>query len=234
MLRKIHITTILLILSALFGTSIGIGSQSETEPQDYSVIYIYPFKITDISVGETYTISIVACGFIENLYGFDIVLKWDTAVVEYVSHDVRAPVESYADGVLHEPIFILKEAVDSTAGTFWISCSSMSPAYSYDGDGAFFTMTFNILSLTEEYPFMLESVVLSDDLGRPINIYKCEDFWTTNPKVDDQQAEDTPEGPRLQPKGKYQSFTRWKRWWLEVYWPTASARAREWCRDRGD
>jgi hypothetical protein len=170
MLRKIHIVAIvfmLLPLFLLFGIRNSFGSENN-ELDSSSLICFSPDKIDGVNVGETVTISVILSEDVENLYGFDIELKWDPATLEYVSHVVTAPVESYSEGVLHDPTFSLKDEVDSTAGTCWIAYSSMPPAEPFSGKGVFFTITFKVLSTANENPIQLVSTALSDDAGQPI------------------------------------------------------------------
>jgi len=169
MLRKIHIAAIvflLLPLFLLFGISNGFGLGSNED--NSSMVCFTPDNIAGVDVGETVTVSFILSEDVVNLYGFDIELKWDPATLEYVSHVVMAPVESYSQGVLHDPTFSLKDEVDSSAGTCWIACSSMSPAESFSGNGVFFTITFKVLSTSNENPIQLVNVTLSDDAGQPI------------------------------------------------------------------
>jgi len=116
MLRKIHIAAIvflLLPLFLLFGISNGFGLGSNED--NSSMVCFTPDNIAGVDVGETVTVSFILSEDVVNLYGFDIELKWDPATLEYVSHVVMAPVESYSQGVLHDPTFSLKDEVDSSA-----------------------------------------------------------------------------------------------------------------------
>lgn len=171
MLRKIHIVAIvflLLPLFVLFGISNSVGLENKELLDNSSMIRFSPDKIAGVDVGETVTISVILSEDVENLYGFDIELKWDPATLEYISHVVMAPVESYSQGVLHDPTFSLKDEVDTSAGICWIARSSMPPAEPFNGNGVFFTITFKVLSTSNENPFQLVSVALSDDAGQPI------------------------------------------------------------------
>lgn len=161
-------TTISLLLFVSFCMSIGVGFESNPElPDGYPTICVLPDEIT-AGVGETFTISIAVLDLTDNLYGFDIEFNWDPAIIEYVSHVVTTPVESYEEGVLHSPVLSLMDAVDPTAGTYWIACASMSPAEPFNGNGVFFTMTFEVLSPLNEQPFQIVNALLSDDNGQPI------------------------------------------------------------------
>jgi len=170
MLRKIHVVAIVFLmlpLFLLFGISNGFGL-GNNEIDSSSMVCFTPDSIVGVDVGETVTVSVILSEDVVNLYGFDIELKWDPATLECVSHVVMAPVESYSQGVLHDPTFSLKDEVDSSAGTCWIACSSMPPAEPFSGNGVFFTITFKVLSTSNENPIQLVNVTLSDDAGQPI------------------------------------------------------------------
>jgi hypothetical protein len=170
MLRKIHIAAIVLLLLILF-VAFGISSSlvlGNNELENSSMVCLFPDNIAGADVGETVAISVILSEEVENLYGFDIQLKWDTATLEYISHVVMAPVESYSQGVLNDPTFSLKDEVDSSAGTCWIACSSMPPAEPFSGNGVFLTITFKVLSTSNEKQVQLVSATLSDDAGHPI------------------------------------------------------------------
>jgi uncharacterized protein YvpB len=93
--------------------------------------------------GTTYNYSL------GNLYGLDIKLSWDPAILEYASHMTKIPVETYSDGVLHQQIMQWKNEVNTTTGKYWIVYNSMQQAEAFncpDSNGTVFTMTFNVLS----------------------------------------------------------------------------------------
>jgi hypothetical protein len=92
---------------------------------------------------QQFTASVI----IENvtdLYGFDIRFRWNTTFLTYVSHSVRVPRDNYPDGILQAPTFSLTNAVNATAGTYRLACSSMAPASPFDGTGTAFNITFRV------------------------------------------------------------------------------------------
>lgn len=214
--RIIAASSLLLFVSFSISVAIGLGS----EPNSYPVVSTYPEKIVDVDIGETFTISFVVLD-IENLYGFDIKLKWDPTIIEYVSHVVMAPVESYEEGVLHDPVLLVKDEVDLATGTYWIACASMSPAEPFDGNGNFFTMTFKLVSPLNETPFELVSGMFSDDKGQSIvanvdNNLGVNEFATYQSKNTKHSGHPSLEG--------------WKRWWriqMARRWGTGSTYVEE-------
>lgn len=181
--RKIHGVLPILLLSLLLsgtviGTAFSVGSTSikstnqfQEYPSEYPSVYISPDYVTNVNVGDVFTVTVAVSGLSdENLYGFDIELKWDTDVLEYVAHEVKVPVETYPEGVLHQPIIEIMDEVDTSAGTCWLAYASLLPAEPFNGDGAFFTISFVLLK-TSDTPFALEYVLLASKDGEiiPIN-----------------------------------------------------------------
>ena len=114
---------------------------------------------------------------VTNLYGIDVQLAWNTTYLEYVSHAVKIPVDTYPDGVLYNPIIQIKDEVDSATGTYWIAYASMAPAAAFNGTGTVFTMTFKIIAQPISPPgedvevdvyIRLASVDLADINANPI------------------------------------------------------------------
>lgn len=78
----------------------------------------------------------------EDLYGLDFQLSWNTTFVDYVSHEVYIPVDSFWWGVLYSPVQITANTVNETAGTYRIAAKSTSLT-PFEKDGTVFNMTFN-------------------------------------------------------------------------------------------
>ncbi|MEM3578289.1 MAG: CARDB domain-containing protein [Candidatus Bathyarchaeia archaeon] len=95
------------------------------------------------AVGQQFTIAVEIVD-VENLYGFDIKLRWNTTYLEYINRTVHVPKDNYTDGILWKPILQVKDEVNASAGTYWIVYASMWPAPSFNGSGTVFTMTFRI------------------------------------------------------------------------------------------
>ena len=78
----------------------------------------------------------------EDLYGLDFQLMWNTTFVDYVSHEVYIPVDTFLWGVLYSPVQIIADSVNGTAGTYRIAAKSTSWTPT-ENDGLVFNMTFN-------------------------------------------------------------------------------------------
>lgn len=108
------------------------------------------------AVGETFTVA-VRIQDVEELYGFDVQIGWNTTWIEYVSHIVKVPVESYPDGVLHSPILLLKDEVNESgipiaepSTMLWVAYSSLYPVSTFNGSGTACEITFRI----KDYPII--------------------------------------------------------------------------------
>jgi hypothetical protein len=125
------------------------------------------------ATGKEFTIAVKIMN-VTNLYGFDMELRWNTTFLEYVSHSVRVPKNTYTDGVLYNPTLLLADDVNATAGTYWIAYSSMDQAPSFNGTGTAFTMTFQVIhhprdpEPTANITLELYSTDLADRSGDPI------------------------------------------------------------------
>lgn len=106
-----------------------------------TAIFVAPASISK-PVGETFTVEVRVQDVID-LYGLCVSFIWDPAILDYTSHIVTAPVEDYPEGVLHNPIIIIVNYVNATAGTFEI-CESTLGGPAFTGEGIIFKMTFEV------------------------------------------------------------------------------------------
>jgi len=135
------IVVVLLVLTLLFSLSIAIkpvAAQSTIVKVDPPLTEYYLN-----AVGREFTIAVKIMN-VTNLYGFDISFRWNTTVLEYVSHSIRVPRNTYPDGVLWNPVMELEDILNQTAGTYSVAYTSMNPAPSFSGEGTVFTMTFRV------------------------------------------------------------------------------------------
>jgi hypothetical protein len=80
-----------------------------------------------------------------NMWSFNFNMSWDPSLVEYVSHSVYVPQNTYYWGVLFSPAAVTHDTVDPLAGTYWIAASSSGSAEPYNRDGTVFNMTFHAI-----------------------------------------------------------------------------------------
>jgi len=145
-------------------------------PSDMPVLFVDPVDII-VAPGENLTISVKIFNLTDsyyatnqtwnpgeslgppgslynyslgNLYGLEIMVRWDPTILNYTQHTVTIPVETYPDGVLHQTTFVVKNEVIATNGTYEISATSMSPAPPFNcpsSNSTVFNMTFNAIGL---------------------------------------------------------------------------------------
>jgi len=124
------------------------------------------------ATGQQFNVAIKIVD-VTNLYGFDIKFRWNTTFLDYVSHSVRVPKNTYPDGVLWNPILFQKDEVNTTAGTYLIAYASGWPAPSFNGTGTVFNMTFRVkyhpLQQTANITLELYSTDLSNNAAEPIS-----------------------------------------------------------------
>jgi len=134
--------------------------------QKTPVIYVDPSTITGLDPSQTFTIEVKVAN-ITNFYGVDIQFRWDPSILEYVSHTAKIPVETYPDGILHQPGITIMDTADPTAGTYALAYACMDPAPAFNGTGTAFNMTFTVIDIGQ---CLLEiyGSQLSDKGGNPI------------------------------------------------------------------
>ncbi len=208
-------TVILLVLAsniAVIAPTLRVQSTSiqSTLPTKWPSVYVYPETVI-ANVGDTFTVAVVVFNLtnsydsdpnnplverpLGNLYGFDIQIAWNKAILRYVSHTVTVPVETYPNpvppspyaGVLRDPVFKLIEEVDEDAnipgsepGTmFWVGYSSMSyPAKVSNGNGTFFIITFNVTSPGSS-AIKFTGVALANNDARPLLFHSFDGEFRT-------------------------------------------------------
>ena len=145
-----------------------------TLQSDMPVVHVDPQNI-EANIGETFTIYLKIFNLSNNFYqtdelweqgeplgppgvrhnyslgglsGVEIHFKWDPNVLDYIEHNVTAPVEDYPEGVLHEPLINVWDEVDAEAGTYLTAKACMYPAEAFnrpDENSTLFSMTFTVL-----------------------------------------------------------------------------------------
>lgn len=208
--------TILLLLPAflVFGAIANVKSSSE--PSDtYPSVYISPEGTAGINVGEVFTATVGITDLVDkNLYGFDIMFKWNTAVLQYITHEVKVPVETYPEGILHESTLEVKNEVNESDGTLWIAYASLLPAEPFNGDGIFFTITFVLLEASDS-KFTLEHICLVSDDCKVIPTSGCQN--PENPTMPSSS-------PRMTEHQELRA-EKWLEWWITVTWQLTARRS---------
>jgi len=149
-----------------------------------TMVYVDPHNITK-DIDETFAVDIVVAD-VENLYGVDIPFQWDPSILEYVSHTAKIPVETYPDGILHQPGITIMDTADPTAGTYALAYACMNPAPVFDGTGIAFSMTFRVikaggcaLEFSKNPITKLPLIQLSNNAGQPISYDSQDGYFET-------------------------------------------------------
>jgi len=174
-------------------------------PTNMPAIYIDPANIS-VSPGETFKVSVEIFNLtnsfwqtntqwrrgddlgpwsdfplynysLGNLFGIEVQLGWDETVLKFVSNVTKIPVEDHPDGILHRPIFKIKDEVNETHGfpfpyedsEYWFAYVSFGAlAQPFNGNGVVCELTFEVL---KEGASSLNLTVtkLADPDGKPIS-----------------------------------------------------------------
>jgi hypothetical protein len=137
---------IIAVVTIIFVATIGKSSLTFFTPTSVgTVVKVDPSQIeySTNSTGQQFTIAVKIIN-VTRLYGFDIKFRWNTTFLDYVSHSVRVPKNTCPDGLLWNPILLVRNEVNQSAGTIWIAYSSRYPAPSFNGTGTAFTLTLKV------------------------------------------------------------------------------------------
>ena len=141
LLRAVWVVLLLCLVSVWFvrvGFSQGSGD---------AVVRVQPSK-TDVRAGDAFSVSVVIES-VENLYGLDVTLRWDSSAVQFQSVDLRLGVESHSGGVLHEDfgaeIYVAGNNVSEAE--YHLAATSVAPASSFNGSGTVFVISFKAVGV---------------------------------------------------------------------------------------
>ena len=97
-----------------------------------------------VSVGQTLTVNIEISN-VQNLYGVDIALTWDTSMLKLVSNQSFVPV-SNGIGILNPKVLVVQDTADQSTGEYNLIATSEYPAGPFSGSGTVATLTFTVTS----------------------------------------------------------------------------------------
>jgi hypothetical protein len=100
---------------------------------------------------ETLTVDITITD-VENLYGLDVIFRWNTSILEVLSADHHLGVEADPIGVLHEiqpdaAIYIAEDNASQAIGEYHLVATSINPAASFNGSGTIATVTLKVIGV---------------------------------------------------------------------------------------
>ena len=141
-LTKCPVVFLLIVMTCLaFCPILVVSSQVST------AVVVEPSTIS-ARMGESFDVT-VSLSAVQNLYGLEVILNWDPAVLRVVNRDIRLGVETFSDGVLHEsssspPILIAEDILTESRGEYRLAATSYAPAPSFNGSG-------NIVKIKSSY-----------------------------------------------------------------------------------
>ncbi|MCW4003484.1 MAG: cohesin domain-containing protein [Candidatus Bathyarchaeota archaeon] len=141
-LRSKQIVAILVCVLLSFGLFCTVLAQDTTVKAEASS--------SQPRLGETLTVNIKIVN-VENLFGVDVTLSWNTFVLKVISAEAYLGVESYPEGVLHEvagyPIEVLDNNASQSLGQYHLMATSTGSAPAFSGSGTIATVTFNVTDI---------------------------------------------------------------------------------------
>ncbi len=123
-----------LLLAVLFSTPIGYGLAQDT------TVIIAPSSI-EIALGATTTVDI-RIENVNDLYGAEVHLTFDPALLEVVDADSGAAGVQIQPGTFPSPDYPAQNSVDQAAGKIDFAVTQMSPRDPVSGSGVLATVTF--------------------------------------------------------------------------------------------
>jgi len=134
------VTKILLWL--LFLHTLIVTQTASANASPATVVKVEP-ATTAALVGENFIVDI-ALSDVQNLFGLEVTLNWNSTILQMVNADVRLGFESHPDGVLHEPLW-KNETIE--AGEYQLVATSLyRETPSFNGSGSIARITFNVTS----------------------------------------------------------------------------------------
>jgi len=95
-----------------------------------------------VSVGQTFSVNIEISN-VQNLYGLDIALSWDTSMLKLDSNQTFV---GESNGVLNPQVLFVQESADQSTGEYNVVATSENPAGPFSGSGTVATLTFTVKS----------------------------------------------------------------------------------------
>lgn len=109
----------------------------QTVPE--TIVKLEPYA-SSANVGETFTVNVTVVD-VQNLYGVEVTLYWNSSILEPVNIDIRL---GEMDGVLRNPIYIAQNSTQK--GKYLAAATSIAPAPSFNGSGNIVRLTFRVIN----------------------------------------------------------------------------------------
>jgi len=187
-----------LLVTSAYGSTV-VASMSSRIVSSTTTVHVDPDYVSEL-VGATFTIA-VKISDVTRLFGFDVQFGWDPAILHYLDHVVKVPVEDYPDGVLYEPFMKLKDVVNENGipnaepgALGWFGYAIMPGAKLFNGSGTIFEMTFEVKDVGS-CSLEIISSELSNDEVRPIEHEVISGYFSNVVEVHDVAVIDVSPSP---------------------------------------
>ena len=129
---------ILVISVLLVALAACVFPRQSTRAQATTYVRVIPETVS-ANVGDVFAVAITL-NDVENLYGVEALLTWNSSVLQCLRADVRL---GQADGVLSGEPLIAENS--TTTGRYIISATSVNPAPPFSGSGNIVSVTFEVV-----------------------------------------------------------------------------------------
>jgi len=136
---KIRKLSVFIVLIALLLTYHLILT-SKAQNLGQTIVKVEPSTIS-VDKSEECTVNITVID-VQNLYGVEVVVRWNASLLRLISVDIRVGVESHPDGILYKPFI---NGTQENIGEYLIWATSYNPALPFNGSGNIIRMTFQAI-----------------------------------------------------------------------------------------
>jgi hypothetical protein len=155
------------LFQAIMALLIGLGVLRSTPAfaSQATVVSVQPPSGTFMP-GMQFTVEVWVEN-VDSLYGVDIHLSFDPAVLQVVDSDLGnsgtqiTPLSSFLS-----PDFVIRNQADNSAGAVWFAVTQLNPSQPVSGSGALFAVTFEALA-----PGLAAVDVAELDLSAPLGVH---------------------------------------------------------------
>ena len=156
----------LLAISLAFGLLCAFLQPAAAQQAGSAVVQINPAQRT-MAAGETAEIT-VAVSNVTDLYGFDVLLKYDPQVLEVQDMDPNKKGIQVAQGVFLDAGLVAINSVDPVQGEIHFVMTQINPSTPKSGTGALVVVRFKAVKAGASSALALEQAQLASRLGEDI------------------------------------------------------------------
>ena len=122
-----------------------------------------------ISVGQTVALAVKVAD-VQDLYGFDVQVRFDPSVVAAVDADPNAPGLQAVSGDFLSPDFVVRNTLDTVTGTGQFAVTQLNPSEAKSGSGTLFTIYFSGVAADRTSPVEITEATLATRDGDAIPV----------------------------------------------------------------